>query len=277
MAGYFVKMDIDLAESEPVVLISEITGESPALTIGKLYLFWRWVERHCGASRGVTKMSRLVTLATVTGCDTAFLEALESVGWLVTCDGRYCVPNWDKRFSHTAQRKDSSAERTRRYRENKRSGKCVTKCDGVTRHRDENLSRSNVTQASPEVEVETELELEVIPPKVPQGGRSASDYHPDFLAWFQAYPKHERKKEAFRAWKVAGKGIVTLTGCSRADAVKVLLSAAIEFAASDLGKSGQYCPNPAAWLRQGRWDDDRALWERRAESSAKPSRGVAQL
>lgn len=269
MAGYFVKMDIDLAESEEVVLLSDLTGESVDAVIGKLFRFWRWVERHGGALRGVTRLSQRVTLSRVTGVTEAFIEALENVGWLRNENGTFVIPGWDKRFSHTAREKTASAERQKRYRERKAAG------DGVTSRRNDSL-RNGVTKAllEPEVELEPETEPENKPPVVPQGGRSES-YHPDFLAWFQAYPKHERKKDAFRAWKVAGKGIVLSTKCDRAEAVRILIAAAAEFAASDLGKS-QYCPNPAAWLRQGRWDDDRSTWDRK-ETNAKTHRQVAQL
>ncbi len=98
--------------------------------------------------------------------------------------------------------------------------------------------------------------------------RGTDAYHADFLEWFATYPKRERKRAAYRAWQTAGKGIVAATKCDKPAAVLRLLDAAKAFAASDLGK-GRYCPNPASWLTQGRYDDDRATWR---EASSVPTR-----
>jgi hypothetical protein len=39
-----------------------------------------------------------------------------------------------------------------------------------------------------------------------------------------------------------------------------LLAAVKEFAQSEMGRSGQYCPYPSTWFNQKRWNDDRANW-----------------
>ena len=56
----------------------------------------------------------------------------------------------------------------------------------------------------------------------------------------------------------------------REDAAKFLLEAATEFAQSTLGQDPQYCPHPATWLNAGRWDDDRAEWQRRGGNAIGP-------
>jgi uncharacterized protein YdaU (DUF1376 family) len=87
-------------------------------------------------------------------------------------------------------------------------------------------------------------------------------YPPAFETWWQLYPRRAGKQSAFTAWQRAIKRIQTRDAVSREQAQAVLDSAATDFAKSDLGKDQQYCPHPATWLNGGRWEDDRATWNR---------------
>lgn len=80
------------------------------------------------------------------------------------------------------------------------------------------------------------------------------DYSPDFLRFWEIYPPTRKgsKPTAWHAWQAA---------ILRAPP-DAILAAAAEFAASDLAKS-EFCPGPAPWLNQDRWDDDREAWRRR--------------
>lgn len=218
MAGYFVKMDIDLAESQEVILLSESTGMTIPETIGQLYLFWRWVERHAGTSRGVTLLSQNVTLARVTSCDINFIEALVSVGWLSQRGGTYSVPNWEKRFSHTAKQNDTSAERQRRYREKRRAENASTNGHSVTRDMCDShvtASRQNVTEALLEVEVETELEVDIkkkvrarfTPPSLEEVRQFCQEHAPSVnpQSWIAYYEANGWKvgRNPMKDWKAA--------------------------------------------------------------------------
>lgn len=74
-------------------------------------------------------------------------------------------------------------------------------------------------------------------------------YADDFLIFWKAYPKKVGKDAALRAWK--GR-----TGTR--PVVAELVAAIQKQAQSDQWQkeNGQYIPNPATWLNQGRWADE---------------------
>jgi uncharacterized protein YdaU (DUF1376 family) len=80
-------------------------------------------------------------------------------------------------------------------------------------------------------------------PQPPKGGDAASG----FDAFWQAYPKKVGKIAARKAWKKAKR---PPTG--------IILAAVEQQKKSDQWRkdNGQYIPNPATWLNQGRWDDE---------------------
>jgi len=68
----------------------------------------------------------------------------------------------------------------------------------------------------------------------------------EFLAFYAAYPKHEDKQDAWKAWR-------TMNG-KRPDLATLL-------AAIDNQKRGRkwqegFIKSPASWLRKGCWDDE---------------------
>lgn len=98
-------------------------------------------------------------------------------------------------------------------------------------------------------------------PPTPQGGGRASGKPKGepagFADWYAAYPRHEARADAAKAYRQ-----VTAAGADPG----VLLDAASAFAASPAGQAGKFCPLPASWLRAGRWDDDRASWQRNGQA-----------
>lgn len=66
------------------------------------------------------------------------------------------------------------------------------------------------------------------------------------------YPRKVAKPKAMKAWERATKS-------ADADAI---VAAAVQFAGSDVGQSGEFCPHPATWLNECRWADDPATWRR---------------
>jgi hypothetical protein len=78
-------------------------------------------------------------------------------------------------------------------------------------------------------------------------------YSDDFQTFWNAYPSIRRggKPVAWEAWREA----ITRATPDR------IIEAAREFSESELGRC-QYCPGPAPWLNQDRWEDDRAAWMR---------------
>jgi hypothetical protein len=86
-------------------------------------------------------------------------------------------------------------------------------------------------------------------------------YHPLFEEWWAAYPPQRRsgKRLAFAAWKAAGARVRDSNKCCGSEAADYLMTKLIAFAASPKGM-GEYCPQPATWLNQDRFDDDPAAW-----------------
>ena len=75
------------------------------------------------------------------------------------------------------------------------------------------------------------------------------EYSEDFKRWYAIYPRHEGIRKAAAAFKVAIKSIDLDALC---EITKV-------FADSDKGR-GDFCPLPATWLSQARWQDDQSCW-----------------
>lgn len=79
------------------------------------------------------------------------------------------------------------------------------------------------------------------------------EYSADFERFWTAYPpiRREKKAKAWDAW---------LSAIQRKPPEEIIAAAA-EFSRSELGRD-EYCPGPAPWLNQDRWDDDRRAWKR---------------
>lgn len=81
-----------------------------------------------------------------------------------------------------------------------------------------------------------------------QEERIKGDSH--FLSFWEAYPKKAGKGGAERAWNEAAKETEP----------DVIITAAKNFANSEKAK-GKFCPNPATWLNDRRWEDDPTTWK----------------
>jgi hypothetical protein len=115
-----------------------------------------------------------------------------------------------------------------------------------------------------EQEPEPEQEPEQDTPKAPKG---ACVYPSAFEAFWALYPKRIGKDKALKAWKSAGQRIKAERGLDTLGAIDVLGEAVAEFAKSEMGR-GDFCPHPATWLNAGRWNDDRAEWNRVRDSGS---------
>ena len=90
-----------------------------------------------------------------------------------------------------------------------------------------------------------------------------SKYDRNFDRWWKTYPKKAGKGAAAKAFKKAFSSI----------AFDELMTVTEQFAASDKANS-QYCPNPATWLNESRYEDDPAVWgyEQNPNSGNPPKR-----
>jgi len=92
--------------------------------------------------------------------------------------------------------------------------------------------------------------------------KKASVPDPFFETFWNLYPRKVAKVAARKAWDTALATIQLQRSILKIDAATVIEQAAEKFAKSDKGR-GEYCPHPATWLNQGRYDDDPAAWAER--------------
>ena len=109
----------------------------------------------------------------------------------------------------------------------------------------------SVIEEDKEEEVDKDKE-EYKPPISPK--KRGMMYTDDFNTFWKVYPKKVGKDAAWRRWK-------SLNGTR--PALAVLVSAISKQAQSDQWQrdNGQYIPNPATWLHEGRWADEDVIPE----------------
>ena len=91
--------------------------------------------------------------------------------------------------------------------------------------------------------------------KTSRGKREVSK---ETLEIYSAYPRKVGKSAALSKIEHALKSLASETPARDA---KWLLDRVKEFARSETGR-GQFCPHPATWFHQGRYNDDPAEWNR---------------
>jgi len=78
------------------------------------------------------------------------------------------------------------------------------------------------------------------------------EYSQQFLEFYQAYPNHSAKAEAYKAWnKIDGKGELLPTMLQ-----SIKDQAAHKIRLKDRGEFCPEWPNPSTWLNQARWEDE---------------------
>jgi hypothetical protein len=101
---------------------------------------------------------------------------------------------------------------------------------------------------APEAEAKAETEAEKNTPPTPPPTTNGTPA--EFSQWWQAYPKKVAKDAALTAWKKRKPG--------KALAAEMLSAIESQCRAGHfIGRDGgEYIPNPATWLNQGRWQDE---------------------
>lgn len=105
----------------------------------------------------------------------------------------------------------------------------------------------NVTQAEAEAEAEEDKNTNT-PQTPPAKPKRTSDESPEFLSFWEAYPRKESKPQAERAFRKAMK----LTTLSE------ILKAIERFRGVWKQSDPRYTPLPASWLNGHRWNDEPA-------------------
>jgi hypothetical protein len=271
MAGDWIKMRTDLYRDPKVILMADALTEDG----GPLA---RYVTQNCqcdmAVTRNVTRNATVGALVSVWGvarhrgerqCDDlmvpdatlevvddiadlpGFGHAMERCGWLIQTPEGLLFPHFFGQ--HNVDPKDSGAERQRRYRKRHSNGD-----SNVTR----NVTRNDRVEKSRE-EKSIKGETPLNPPIV-----QSVEIGP-FDAFWLRVPNKIGKAAAKGAYAAAVKA---LRARGQDDPHGFLLDRMTAFSQTPKA-GGDFCPHPATWLNQGRYDDDPATWQDAGNSGAK--------
>jgi len=100
--------------------------------------------------------------------------------------------------------------------------------------------------------------------------------HVCFGEWYEVYPRKVAKDDAEKKFAKALSAIATKRRLTLPEAAAWLIERTMQFAESDKAK-GEFCPHPATWLNQGRYNDDPKEWVKRGSRNGKLSYGDGQV
>jgi hypothetical protein len=225
MAGDWIKMREALHEDPAVIAMGEMLETRPEHIVGYCHKFWSWVSRNChGDTVTGFSIEALESVLNLPG----FLGMMCQVGWLEYDDAKtIAIPKFDRHLSQGAKSRGLAAERKRDERSVDAPSSSRSKRDNsVTR--EEKRREDNTYTSSRE----------------------------KFGAWWTSAPRKVGKADAERAY---AKSVAALIDRGVDDPHGFLLARIQAFANSPKAK-GDFCPHPATWLNQGRYDDDDDEW-----------------
>lgn len=251
MAGDWIPMRTDLAEDPAVIGIADATGLDEGGVVGRLHRLWSWASWHTedGDVKGVT----LAWINRHVHSD-GFAEAMVKVGWLVVTKSGVRFPRFDEWNSQSAKKRRLTARRMASLRANKSDATNVTKTSPQKIREENNTEEENTNTPL------TPPRGEPPPEKAPAKNRPRGERTAAFERWYAVYPKRVGPDAAAKAFAAAMRRI-EVKHSTRDAALEWLIAVTGEFATSPKGQ-GQFCWNPATFLNQGHYDDDRNEWKR---------------
>ena len=237
MAGEWLQIDLDLPEKPEVQAIARASAKCPSMsevsenvrsecalsaTLGRLLLFWRWVERH--ASSDLVRRADVHTLVSLCGGDEQFWHSVEAVGWVSFTEEGVVIPGWKKRFSKSAKNRAKDAKRKREVRKH---------------------SAPRVRKTSEECPQNVRDERTKLGPK--EEKRRVDIKESIFAAFWEAYPKRNGRK-------VGKDKAAALFANLSPDDRQLAVQAARNYAASDDSNRG-YARDAERFLKSSYWRD----------------------
>lgn len=113
MAGDWIGLDHELAESEHVLGIFERTNTEIGTIIGRMFLLWRWFDKM--TVDGHIPRVGLRSVSAQCGGDPPFWQAVVDVGWLVVTDDGVEMPDFEKRIGKSARARMKESRRKKDY------------------------------------------------------------------------------------------------------------------------------------------------------------------
>lgn len=194
MAVAWIKIEHVTPDKPEIVSMADYLKIDQDAVTGKCLRIWIWADQQTisGDDLSVTP----AFLDRLTNCP-GFSDALKKVGWLASRNSRFWLPNFGRHNGQTAKNRALSSNRMQRHRYDQ-----------------------NVTESSPEREVEKEEEKTPLPPR---GGKQNGFSKPtveevvayclerkngiDARAWWDAYQRCGwvvgKNKSPMRDWRAA--------------------------------------------------------------------------
>jgi len=190
-----------------------------------------WFAAERGRLEGTPRSLARLARCTAQEMIRAIKELRASGAASVTCNANVTLCNTDVTIENRRMMRDEKVRLQTRLRVDKHRAK---ECNAP--------SNAEVTSPSAVSAVSASATDYKIKPKTPAA------QPPGFDEFWQAYPRKVAKIEARKAWAKA----------KERPALEVILSALEAQKKSDrwTKDGGQYIPNPATWLNQGRWSDE---------------------
>lgn len=237
MAGDWIQIDCDLPEKVETQMICDRAECNADVTLGRLVLLWRWVDRH--ATREFIQGATITTLCRVALGDEQFWRAVESVGWLKIEPDGIRIPKWSKRFSQSSKKRMLSNRRVSSLRARRNAD--------VTQERYKKRTRALTREEKRRVEESKEEKSEEDKGEDPLKPPTAPGSRELFAEFWGAYPSRKGKK--------LGKSMARgkFEGLSPDDQAAAVI-AARNYAASEGAKRG-YARDAKRFLEADFWRD----------------------
>ena len=263
---------------------------SVAAAIGHLHCLWWWATDYA-PDGDLTEYEdwEIADAALYEGKNTEkFKDALIFAGFLDNINGRLLLHDWNDYAGKNLQQRQKAREKTQRYRDRQnarlqqeRNGNSalktaenkgfseVTETNGngnvtvTTPSRNQNDTESvpepyqstvqdstghNITGQESTGKESTDTPLN---PPAGEGAQQADLQERRFAEFWKAYPKKQGKGAAEKAWKKIRPDTALHT------AIMESVKAHAQYNTQWLKDNGQYIPNPATWLNQKRWEDEK--------------------
>jgi hypothetical protein len=246
--------------------------------VRSLQILWAWAacNRPSGSLTGMDNED-IELAADWNGEAGALVKALDELRWLDSTENGYALHDWQEHnpWAADAEARGDKARLSRLRQVNPAAyEQCVA--SGITaisqREYDElkkaNGERQRIAGETPEdcqqnagvapAPSPSPSPVNLTPFNPPKGelaepaaSAPKDPYSAEFELFWHAYPKKAGKDAAFRAWKAKKRE-------KRLPPVAELIAKVEQFKSSEQWQrdGGQYIPNPATWLNQGRWMDE---------------------
>jgi hypothetical protein len=171
---------------------------------------------------------------------------------LEVTDRSILIPKFNLHNGESAKKRCQTAKRMQNYRKRNSDDSSVTVASPDKNKRREEKRRED-----------TKKKIEPLVSVTHSASASADGTCDEFACWWNIYPKKAGKQAAAKAYAKAVKFLRSRppeAGAGADDPHGFLRQRTQEFADSPKGR-GSYCPHPATWLNEGRYDDDQRTWQ----------------